>query len=113
MIVQEQNGAEYSSSDPYYSATATTRSAKKFEMSEKLVSVKDNGDNGLTVSNISDKTLSEVKIFFKNYLKDEDAYVGGITYTITMNDLKSGESMDVSASHYDSKYSKVLEVRAK
>jgi len=112
VIIQEQNKASYSS-DPYYSATATTRPADKFEMSEKLVTVKDNGNNGLTVTNISDKKLSEVKVFFKSYLPDEKVYVGGITYTITLNDLEKGTSTDVSASHYESKHSVVVEVQAK
>ena len=112
VIVLEQNGASYSS-DPYYTATATTKSADKFEMSEKLVSVKDNGKNAITVTNISDKKLSEVKVFFKSYLPDKDAYVGGITYTMTLTDLEPGTSTDVSSKHYESKYSVVLEVQAK
>ena len=113
VIVLEQNKASFSS-DPYYSATATTTPAGKFEMSEELVTVKDNGDNSLIVTNISDKTLSDIKVFFKNYLADEDIYVGGITYTITLKeDLEAGASIGVSASHYDSKFSKVLEVQAK
>ena len=113
VIVLEQNKSAFSS-DPYYSATATTTPVEKFEMSEELVTVKDNGDNSLIVSNVSDKTLSEVKIFFKNYLADEDVYVGGITYTITMTEqLEPGASIGVSASHYDSKFSKVVEVNAK
>ena len=81
-------------------------------MSEKLVSVKDNGNNGITVSNLSGKKLSNVKVFFKNYLPEEKVYVGGITYTITLKDLEPGTSMNVSASHYDSRYSKVVEVKA-
>ncbi len=112
VIILEQNGASFSSSDPYYSATATTRPVDAFEMSEDLVTVKDNGNNGLTVTNISDKSLSEIKIFYKNYLEDEDVFVGGIAYTITLNDLEPGEGTDVSASHYASKYSKVMEVHA-
>ena len=113
VVILEQNGSSFSSSDPYYSATATTTPVDSFEMSEDLVSVEDNGNNGLTVTNISDQTLSEVKILFKNYLKDDDAYVGGITYTITLNDMEAGASTDVSASHYDSEYSKVVGVQAK
>ena len=111
VIIQEQNKASFSS-DPYYSATATTTPVEEFEMSEELVSVKDNGDNSLDVTNLTDKTLSEVKLSFKNYLPEEDVYVGGITYNITLKDLEPNTAMTVSANHYDSKYSKVLEVHA-
>ena len=112
VIIQEQNKASYSS-DPYYSATATTTPVEEFEMSKKLVTVKDNGDHSLSVTNISGKKLSEVKISFKNYLPDEDVYVGGITYNITLKDLGPNTSTTVSASHYDSEYSVVMEVSAK
>ena len=81
-------------------------------MSEDLVSVEDNGDNSITVTNLTDKTLSDIKVHFKNYLPEDDVYVGGITYTITLKDLEAGASMGVSASHYDSTYSKLVEVRA-
>ena len=110
VILQEQNGAAYSSSDPYYSATATTELTDSFGMSEDLVTVKDNAKDGLTVTNISGKTLPVVKIYYKNYLPEENAYVGGITYCITLNDIEPETSTDVSASHYDSKYGKVMEV---
>lgn len=111
IIIQEQTKASYST-DPYYTATATTTPVDEFEMSEDLVSVKDNGDNSLTVKNNSDETLGDVKVFFKNYLPDEDVYVGGITYNITLTDLEAGSSLTVSASHYDSTYSKVVKVEA-
>ncbi len=109
IILQEQNGAVYSM-DPYYSATATIDFADSFEMSQDLVSVKDNGKDGLVVTNISDKTLPYVKIFFKNYLLDENIYVGGISYNITLDDLEPETSTEVSASHYSSEYSVILQV---
>ena len=110
VVLQEQSGAAYSSSDPYYSATASTELTDGFEMSEDLVTVKDNTKDGLTVTNTSGKTLPAVKIYYKNYLPEENAYVGGITYCITLNDVEPETSTDVSAGHYDSKYGKVMEV---
>ena len=113
VIIQEQTGASYSSSDPYYSATATTRRTELFEMSEELVKVEDSGSNILTVANISGKKLSEVKVYFKNYLSDDDVYVGGITYNITLTDVEPDTATDVSAGHYDSEYSRIVEVSVK
>ena len=109
VILQEQNGAEYSM-DPYYSATATVDLTDNFEMSEDLVSVKDNGNNKFIVTNLSDKILPSVKVYFKNYLPEDDIYVGGIAYCVTLNDVEPNESTDVSASHYASDYSVILEV---
>ncbi len=110
VIIQEQTGASYSSSEPYYSATATTRRAEHFEMSEELVTVEDTGNNTLSVTNISGLVLSEVKVFFKNYLSEEDIYVGGITYSVTLKDVEPDTVTEVSAGHYDSQYSRVVEV---
>lgn len=112
IIIQEQNGAAFDMDDPYYSATATTTPTDGFAMSREYVSVKDNGDNTFTVRNITDRTLSKVQIFFKNYLSDEDVYVGGITYSITLEDVEDGTEVDVRSDHYDSRYSTIVEVLA-
>ena len=111
VIIQEQSAAAYSSTDPYYSATATTTPAE-FGKSEDLISVKDNGDGTFSVINISEETLKEVKVFFKNYLPDEDIYVGGITYSITLEDVEPDTDVEVSASHYDVNYTVFVEITA-
>lgn len=111
VIIQEQSGAAFTA-DPYYSATASTTATDSFEMSETLVSVKDNGDDSFTVINITDQTLSQVRVFFKNYLPDESVYVGGITYSVTLEDIEDGTAVDVYSDHYDSRYSKIVEVIA-
>ena len=112
VIIQEQSGAAFST-DPYFSATATTQPVDHFEKSEGLVKVEENGTNAITVTNISDTPLSEVKVFFKNYIPDEDVYVGGITYSFTLTNLQPGEATEVSASHYDSQYSRIIEITSK
>ena len=110
VIIQEQTGAAFSN-DSYYSATATTTPGA-FEKSEELVKIEDNGDGTFSVINISDKTLSEVKVFFKNYLPEEDVYVGGITYNITLNDIEPETAVEVTASHYDKNYTKFVKISA-
>lgn len=112
IIIQEQNGSAFDMDAPYYTATATTTPADGFEMSKEYVSVKDNGDNTFTVRNITDQTLSEVKVYFKNFLPDEDVFVGGITYSVTLNNIEVGTEVDVSSNHYDSQYSEIVEVLA-
>ena len=108
VIIQEQSGAAYSN-DPYYSATANTKPAK-FEMSEKYVKVQDNGDGTFSVINISEEILPEVILYFKNYLPDEDVYVGGITYNITLEEIEPETAVEVTAVHYDRDYTVFVEV---
>ena len=74
-------------------------------MSEDLISVKDNSNGTFSVINLSDETFAEVKVYFKNYLPDEDVYVGGITYIITLEDVEPESEVEVTSRHYDVNYS--------
>ncbi len=108
VIIQEQSGAAFST-DPFYSATATITPAT-FEQSDDLVKIEDNKDGSFSVINISDQTLSEVQIYFKNYLPEEAVYVGGITYSLTLEDIDPGMAMDVMAGHYDANYTVFVDI---
>ena len=82
-----------------------------FEMSEEQVQVQENGDQSLTVSNLTNEDIPAVRIFYKFYMEEEETYVGGITYTAKLTDLKAGESRKITPSHYVSGYSRVMMVR--
>ena len=110
VILQEQTGAAFSN-DPYYSATATATPGA-FGKAEDLIAIEDNGNGTFSVINISEETLSEVKVFFKNYLPEEDVYVGGITYSITLDEIEPEMAVEVTASHYDPKYTVFVDIRA-
>ena len=84
---------------------------EKMEMSEDLVNVVDNGNNTLTVTNLSDKDIATVRIFYKYYLADEDAYIGGIAFSAAIHDLKVGESILLMPNHFSSNGSLVIMVR--
>lgn len=83
----------------------------KMEMSEDLVSVVDNGNNTLTVTNLTDKDIATVRIFYKYYLKEEEAYIGGIAFSAALHDLKAGESFVLMPNHFSSNGSLVIMVR--
>ena len=78
---------------------------------EEYISVTDNGDNTLSVTNISDSAIKTARIFYKYYIAGDDLYVGGITYTVKLSDLKPGQTVVVDPSHYLSSSSKVVMVR--
>lgn len=91
--------------------TADVATASSLNMSQDSVEVTDNGDNTLTVTNLTAQEIVTVRIFYKYYLEDEDAYLGGITYTSKISNLKANESVVVSPSHYASDGSKIVMVR--
>lgn len=80
-------------------------------MAEEYISVTDNGNNTLTVTNLTDKELVTVRIFYKYYMEDEKAYVGGITYTAKISNLKANEAIVINPSHYASGACEVVMVR--
>lgn len=109
-VVQEASRQSPASGD-YTVCTADVATLDSFGMSEGSVQVTDNGDNSLTVTNISGADIPCVRIFYKYYMSDENAYVGGIAYTAKLDNLTAGQSVTVNPTHYASNGSKVVMVR--
>lgn len=80
------------------------------DMCEDQVSVSTDGSGAITVTNISDETIPELRLFYKNKL-DTDEYVGGIAYTVKLENLAAGAAQTVYPSHYDPEYGEVMMVR--
>jgi hypothetical protein len=79
-------------------------------MSQNQVQVIDNGDNTLTIQNLTNKTIPTVRIFYKYYMKQEGVYVGGIAFTVRVTRLGPGASITIQPSHYTSQTSRVVMV---
>lgn len=56
--------------------------------------------NTVTVENRTDKTLTNVCIYYKNKLED-GTFLGGITYLMSFDSLEPGASAQNSARHFD------------
>lgn len=89
---------------------ASASDGSSFEMSGDQIQIEDNGDDSITVTNISDKEIPCVRFFYK-YKMEENIYVGGIAYVAKLTDLGEGESQTVRPSHYVSGSSEVLMAR--
>ena len=109
MVVQEKEGKKVPNGEAL-SATAMVVRRADMEMSEGVISVTDNGDNTLTVENLTDKTIPTVRVFYKYYMEDEDIYVGGIAFTLRLTRLPPHAKRTVQPSHFTSAYSRVVMV---
>ena len=89
---------------------ASASDGSSFEMSGDQIQIEDNGDDSITVTNISDKEIPCVRFFYK-YKMEENIYVGGIAYVAKLTGLGAGESQTVRPSHYVSGSSEVLMAR--
>lgn len=72
------------------------------------ISVSDNGDNSLTVKNLTNQTIPTVRVFYKYYMEKENMFVGGIAFTVRITSLGPESSMVVYPSHYNSQTSRVV-----
>ena len=80
-------------------------------MSEDKIRVEETGGQEITVTNLTDQEIPAVRIFYKFYMKDEDTYVGGITYTAKITNLQAGDSQAIQPSHYLKGSSRIMMVR--
>ena len=108
-VVMEKNKAGFNSSSgvTYGGTTAGYISSLDKASNVKCEKVK---NNGIKVTNTSKKDIPCVRIFYK-YKSSEGYYVGGITYTAKVENLKAGESQTVYPSHFDSDGGQIMMVK--
>ena len=109
-VVQELNGKNYKSCD-WYECSADVAYMTAMEQSDGIVKISENEDGTLSVSNISGEDIPCLRVFYKFYMIDQNAYVGGITYNFKILDLKAGQSQTVTPSHYIPDYSKIVMIK--
>ena len=109
MVVQEKSGKPMPN-DTASAAKALVVQGADMEMSEDLVRVTDNGDNTLTIQNLTNQTIPTVRVFYKYFMEEENIYVGGIAFTLRITRLGPGAAVTVQPSHYNSETSQVVMV---
>ena len=110
LVVQEKNGKAIPDAE-MSSAKAMVVQRAEMGMSENEVRVTDNGDNTITIENLTDDTISTVRVFYKYYMEEEAIFVGGIAFTVRVTRLNAGESVTIRPSHYTSQNSRVVMVQ--
>lgn len=66
------------------------------------------GACGMAATNLTDKPLDTVNIFYKHYYPEDNLYMGGITYQAVLNSLLPGESRSTTAYHFLSDQGSIL-----
>ena len=98
---------KYSSSTNYTYAEATYAQTN-MSMNSSKVSVS-TADSKVTIKNISGKDLGTVYVYYKN-LDKSGAYLGGITYRVKFENVKSGDTLTQSTKHFSKSNSKIIMV---
>lgn len=109
LVVQEKSGKSIPQGQAI-AANAMVVQRAQMDMSQEQVRVTDNGDNTLTIENLTDKTIPTVRVFYKYYMQEEGVFVGGIAFTVRVTRLAAGNSVTIQPSHYTSQTSRVVMV---
>lgn len=109
LVVQEKSGKPMPQSNAS-AANALVVQRADMEMSEGKVKVTDNGNNTLTIQNLTDEIIPTVRVFYKYYMQEEGIFVGGIAFTVRVTRLGAGASVTVQPAHYTSRTSRVVMV---
>ena len=80
------------------------------EESEATVIVAEDDAFSLRVRNETQELLSTVRVFYKQYDAQKDVYIGTMTYSAVIHDLRPGESKSLVPYGYVSGYTKVVAV---
>ena len=109
-VVMDKNKVSFNSSKgvTYGGTTAGYVNSLEKASSIKCKKVK---NNGIEVTNTSSKNIPCVRVFYK-YKSSEGYYVGGITYTAKVKDLKAGASQTIYPSHFASDGGEIMMVKA-
>lgn len=109
LVVQEKNGQPVPSGK-ILSCRAMVLQRADLAMSEDVVKVTDNGDDSITVTNLTKETIPTVRVFYKYYMKEQDVYVGGIAFTVRLSRLDAGNAITIKPAHYSTESCKVVMV---
>lgn len=110
IAVQEMNKVSCSDG-ALLECSASIAALETLDLAEDALKLEDNGDNSITITNLTNEEIVTVRVFYKYYLEDEATFIGGITYTAKISNLKPQESIVVTPSHYTSEGSVVVMVR--
>lgn len=99
-VVLEANRHPYDSAEVLKLTDRVVATVESLPSASEQVLVVDNGDDSLTLMNLTDETLPVVRVFYKFYYEDENVFVGGITYTAKGRSIPAGGSVTIRPSHY-------------
>ena len=106
LVVQEKNCKPMPADVPQAASALVVHRAQMAVAS--ALSVTDNGDNTLTIENLTEEVIPTVRVFYKYYMAQEDLYVGGIAFTVRITQLGAKSSVKVQPSHFISANSRVV-----
>ena len=107
ILVVEAGGAQWSD-ESYTACTGTVKYAASQSLSESVVQIQDGDMGGVNLTNVSNMPISKLRLYYKNYLPDQNIYLGGGTFTTIVENLLPGQARYVPLKFYASGASCIL-----
>jgi len=109
VLIVESNRAPYSDSqiDSYRCSTVIPGS---FDWEEDQVSIEPEGICSMRITNLTDRALKNIRIYYKQHQRQQDLYIGGITFSAVIASLEPGETRTLTPYGYATGYAQVVAV---
>ena len=111
VLIIEQEGKPWTESS-FTTCSGWARYGSGSSLLDDTLRIQDVDMGSVLVSNTTDQTLNDVWFYYKNYLYEDDLYVGGITYVEVIPTLEPGEQILLLPARYASGYSKFVKAEA-
>ena len=109
VLILESSGSSYLP-DGFTACSGRQLTAQSEPETRKQISVSDRAMGTVVVTNLTDKNIEDISLYYKSWLSPPGIYVGGICYTATIPVLLPGQTLEIFPHHYASGYSKVVSV---
>lgn len=109
VMILEDSYAPYSR-DPVEDCRCRTLIPGSFDWSDDAVQVRPDGFCSMAVTNLTEKAIPCVRVFYKQHDGETDTYIGGITYSAILPELQPGETRIISPYRYATGYCGVVAV---
>lgn len=83
-----------------------------FEDWQSILEIEENGIQ-LQITNPTDQVACDVRIYFKDYLEEQDILVGGIVHSYTVGDIPPNTTVTAEPYRFVKGCSKILRIRRK
>lgn len=111
VLVLEQNNRDYGQ-HIWSECSGTQNSGAGDWTGGHMLKIEQTGMGELTVTNISDRELYNIRLHYKSYLEPPGIYVGGITYKVGIKHLTIDQTVKLSPHKYASGYSGIVKTSA-
>ncbi len=110
VLVMDANRTAYTEGSDCTYEGAEIAYITDYSLHEELISISKDESGTITVQNITGADIPEIRLFYKNKM-DTGEYVGGIAYTVKVENLAAGASVQLNPAHFDPTYGEILMVR--